>query len=84
MRSPKVVPRTFTASTSDIALSVLAPSDMERGPSGPRSNFRPGRCYIDVVIELLTAAFSLLPAENLGTFDAGMCTRSVGLRGFTP
>ena len=61
-------------------LSVLTVQDMERGPCSPRSNFAAGQCYI----ELLTALFSLLPAENLGTFDAGMCTRSLGLRGFTP
>ena len=40
---------------------------MERGLPAP-FELPPGRCYI----ELLTALFSLLPAENLGTFDAGM------------
>ena len=32
----------------------------------------------------LTALFSALPAENLGTRAAGMCTFSDGFRGFTP
>ena len=81
IRSPNVAPPTFTVSTSDIAMSVLPSPDAERGPCDPRSKLALRRCYI---IELLTALFSLLPAENFGTFDAGMCTRSLGLRGFTP
>src|SRR5205085_8602827 len=32
----------------------------------------------------LTADLRALPAENFGTRAAGMCTFSVGLRGFTP
>ena len=32
----------------------------------------------------LTALFSALPAENLGTSAAGICTFSPGLRGLTP
>ena len=43
------------------------------------------QCYIPPIpAPLFTACFSWLPAENLGTVVAGICTRSVGFLGLTP
>src|SRR5213592_2673455 len=43
------------------------------------------QCYMPPIpAPLFTACLSWLPAENLGTVVAGICTRSEGFLGLTP